>query len=37
VSARISRSVLRLSIPLREPFVTSGGVISERELLLLRL
>jgi L-Ala-D/L-Glu epimerase len=37
VSARVQRSVLRLSIPLREPFVTSGGVVSERELLLLRL
>jgi L-Ala-D/L-Glu epimerase len=37
VSARIRRSVLRLSIPLREPFVTSGGVVSARELLLLRL
>ena len=31
------RSVLRLSIPLREPFVTSSGVVSARELLLLRL
>jgi L-Ala-D/L-Glu epimerase len=37
VSARVHRSVLRLSIPLREPFVTSGGVVSARELLLLRL
>jgi o-succinylbenzoate synthase len=37
VSARIERSVLRLSIPLKEPFVTSGGVVAERELLLLRL
>jgi o-succinylbenzoate synthase len=37
VTARIQRSVLRLSIPLREPFVTSMGVVSERELLLLRL
>ena len=37
MSARISRSVLRLSIPLKEPFVTSGGVVSDRELLLLRL
>ena len=37
MSARVSRSVLRLSIPLKEPFVTSGGVVSERELLLLRL
>jgi L-Ala-D/L-Glu epimerase len=37
VTARIQRSVLRLSIPLKEPFVTSTGVVSERELLLLRL
>ena len=37
MSARVERSVLRLSIPLKEPFVTSGGVVSERELLLLRL
>jgi L-Ala-D/L-Glu epimerase / N-acetyl-D-glutamate racemase len=37
VSARVERSVLRLSIPLREPFVTSSGVVSARELLLLRL
>ena len=29
--------MLRLSIPLKEPFVTSTGVVSERELLLLRL
>ena len=27
VSARVERSVLRLSIPLKEPFVTSGGVV----------
>ena len=27
----------RLSIPFREPFATSGGVVAERELLLLRL
>jgi o-succinylbenzoate synthase len=33
----MQRSVLRLSIPLREPFVTSAGVMSARELLLLRL
>ena len=32
----MERSVLRLSIPLKEPFVTSNGVVSERELLLLR-
>ncbi len=37
MSARVNRSVLRLSIPLREPFVTAGGVVSSRELLLLRL
>jgi L-alanine-DL-glutamate epimerase-like enolase superfamily enzyme len=37
VSARVERSVVRLSIPLKEPFVTSNGVVSERELLLLRL
>ena len=37
MTARIQRSVLRLSIPLKEPFVTSTGVVSERELLLLRL
>jgi o-succinylbenzoate synthase len=33
----VQRSVVRLSIPLREPFVTSAGVVSARELLLLRL
>ncbi len=37
MTARIQRSVVRLSIPLKEPFVTSGGVVSARELLLLRL
>ena len=37
MSARVARSVLRLSIPLKEPFVTSNGVFSARELLLLRL
>jgi L-Ala-D/L-Glu epimerase / N-acetyl-D-glutamate racemase len=37
VSARVKRSVLRLSIPLKQPFVTSNGVVSARELLLLRL
>jgi o-succinylbenzoate synthase len=37
VSARVERSVLRLSIPLKQPFVTSNGVVSARELLLLRL
>jgi L-alanine-DL-glutamate epimerase-like enolase superfamily enzyme len=33
----VKRSVLRLSLPLREPFVTSGGVVSERELALIRI
>jgi L-Ala-D/L-Glu epimerase len=37
VSARVQRSVLRLSIPLKAPFVTANGVVSARELLLLRL
>jgi o-succinylbenzoate synthase len=37
MSARVDRTVLRLSIPLKDPFVTSGGVVAERELLLLRL
>jgi L-Ala-D/L-Glu epimerase len=37
VSARVQRSVLRLSIPLKQPFVTAGGVVSARELLLVRL
>jgi L-Ala-D/L-Glu epimerase len=31
------RSLLRLSIPLREPFVTAGGVVTARDLVLLRL
>jgi o-succinylbenzoate synthase len=31
------RSLLRLSIPLRRPFVTAGGVVTARELVLLRL
>ena len=31
------RSLLRLSIPFREPFVTAGGVVSARELVVLRL
>ena len=31
------RSLARLAIPLREPFATAGGVVAERELLLLRL
>jgi L-Ala-D/L-Glu epimerase len=33
----VKRSLLRLSIPLKEPFVTSGGVVSARELVVLRL
>ena len=31
------RSLLRLSIPLKRPFVTAGGVVAARDLLLLRL
>jgi L-Ala-D/L-Glu epimerase len=31
------RSLARLSVPLKTPFVTSGGVVAERELLLLRV
>ena len=37
MTPRIQRSVLRLSIPLKDPFVTANGVVSARELLLLRL
>jgi o-succinylbenzoate synthase len=33
----VRRSLLRLSIPLKEPFVTSRGVVSARELVLVRL
>jgi o-succinylbenzoate synthase len=33
----VRRSLARLSIPLREPFVTSGGVVAARELVLLRI
>jgi o-succinylbenzoate synthase len=33
----VRRSLARLSIPLREPFATSGGVVAERELVLLRI
>ena len=29
--------MLRLAIPLREPFVTSQGVLAERELVVIRL
>ncbi|HYY20767.1 MAG TPA: mandelate racemase/muconate lactonizing enzyme family protein [Thermoleophilaceae bacterium] len=31
------RSLLRLRIPLRRPFVTAGGVVAARELVVLRL
>jgi L-Ala-D/L-Glu epimerase len=33
----VRRSLLRLSIPLRDPFVTAGGVVTARELVVLRL
>jgi L-Ala-D/L-Glu epimerase / N-acetyl-D-glutamate racemase len=33
----VRRSLARLSIPFREPFVTSAAVVAARELLLLRL
>jgi o-succinylbenzoate synthase len=33
----VKRTLLRVSIPFRQPFVTSGGVVSARELVLLRL
>jgi L-Ala-D/L-Glu epimerase len=33
----VRRSLLRLSIPLREPFVTSAGVVRSRELAVIRL
>ena len=33
----MKRTLLRLAIPFRRPFVTSGGVVAARELLLLRL
>jgi L-Ala-D/L-Glu epimerase len=33
----VKRSLLRLSIPLREPFVTANGVVTARELVALRL
>jgi o-succinylbenzoate synthase len=33
----VKRSLLRLSIPFRRPFVTSAGVVGERELVLLRI
>jgi o-succinylbenzoate synthase len=33
----VKRTVYRLSLPFKEPYVTSGGVATERELALLRL
>ena len=33
----MKRSLLRLSFPFREPYTTSSGVVTERELLLLRI
>jgi o-succinylbenzoate synthase len=33
----VNRRLLRLSLPFREPFVTANGVVSARELVLLRL
>jgi o-succinylbenzoate synthase len=33
----VKRSLARLSIPFREPFVTSSGVVPARELVLLRV
>jgi L-Ala-D/L-Glu epimerase / N-acetyl-D-glutamate racemase len=33
----VKRTLFRLSIPFKRPFVTASGVASERELLLLRL
>ena len=33
----VRRTLARLSIPLREPFATAGGVVAERELVLLRV
>jgi o-succinylbenzoate synthase len=33
----MNRTLLRLSIPFRDPFVTSGGVVTARELVVLRL
>ena len=33
----MKRTLLRLSIPFREPFVTANGVVSARELVVLRL
>jgi o-succinylbenzoate synthase len=33
----VKRRLLRLAIPFREPFVTANGVVTERELVVLRL
>jgi o-succinylbenzoate synthase len=33
----VKRTLARLSIPLREPFATSTGVVAEREIVLLRI
>jgi len=33
----VKRSLLRLSIPFREPFVTANGVVTARELVVLKL
>ena len=33
----MKRSLLRLSFPFREPYTTSAGVVTERQLLLLRI
>jgi o-succinylbenzoate synthase len=33
----VKRRLARLSIPLREPFATAGGVVAARELVLLRI
>ena len=33
----MKRTLLRLSIPFRHPFVTAGGVVTARELVVLRL
>ena len=33
----VKRSLLRLQIPLKVPFVTAGGVVSARELAVIRL
>jgi L-Ala-D/L-Glu epimerase len=33
----VKRTLLRLAIPFKQPFVTANGVVSERELIVLRL